>query len=41
MKKILQQIDKWIADYIRLDDALHFIAGMILSEIIVILSVAG
>ena len=38
MKKILQQIDKWIADYIRLDDALHFIAGMILSEIIAILA---
>ena len=38
MKKILQQIDKRIADHIKLDDALHFIAGMILSEIIVILS---
>ena len=38
MKKILQQIDKWIADHIRLDDALHFIVGMILSEIIAILA---
>lgn len=38
MKKILQQIDKWIADHIKLDDALHFIAGMVLSAIIAILA---
>ena len=38
MKKFLEKIDLWIADHIRLDDALHFIAGMILSAIIAILA---
>lgn len=38
MKKFLEKIDLWIANHIRLDDALHFIAGMILSAIIAILA---
>lgn len=39
MKKFLEKIDLWIADHIRLDDALHFIAGMISSAIIAILAI--
>lgn len=38
MKKFLEKIDLWIADHIRLDDTLHFIAGMILSAIVAILA---
>lgn len=39
MKKFLEKIDLWIADHIRLDDALHFIVGMVLSAIIATLAV--
>lgn len=36
MKRFLEKIDEWIAAHIKLDDTLHFIAGMILSAIIAI-----
>ena len=39
MKRFLEKIDEWIADHIRLDDALHFIAGIILSVIIATLAI--
>ena len=38
MKEFLKKVDEWIAAHIKLDDTLHFIAGMICSAIIAILA---
>lgn len=33
MKKILAKIDEWIGTHIKLDDTLHFIAGIVIAMI--------
>ena len=40
MKEFLKKIDLWISNHIKLDDTLHFIAGMILSAFIAMLAMA-
>lgn len=40
MKRFLEKIDEWISTHIKLDDTLHFIAGMILSAFIAMFAMA-
>ena len=34
MKRFLEKIDEWIGTHIKLDDALHFIAGWIIANVL-------
>ena len=34
MKRFLEKIDEWISTHIKLDDALHFIAGWIIANVL-------
>ena len=38
MKEFLKKMDLWIGNHVKLDDTLHFIAGMILSAFIAMLA---